>query len=201
MGADRIDSSNFTGAVEYLLQVVEDSVEHQRANAMLGSCFLALERPDLAENFLYTAVRVSNYTDEAAVSNLVQSLRLRGALDLATDVLQKSLSKQESVSTGILEFAMGEVLSSRQEYSEAADWFLASALRQPEQEEAWLHASTLHFPPTRQNYSAAETVLTQALALLPSSADLSFHMGGVYLCLSPPRPSYCHVYLCVCVLL
>ena len=172
-----INASNFTGAIENLLQILEDTADHQQANALLGTSFLAIERADLAESFLYTAVRMSNFSDVAAICNLAESLRLNGDLDLAIEVLQKSISKQQGGSAGILEFQMGEMLSGKQDFAEAANWYLSAALQNPQKEEAWLRASTLQFPPAGQNYTVAESVLTQALTVAPGSAEVVFQLG------------------------
>lgn len=169
---------NYSKAVDKLLTVLENSsAENQKANALLGTCFLAIDRPDLAESFLYTAVRVSNYTDIASISNLAESLRLNGDANLAIEVLERSIQKQEGPSTGMLEFVMGESYASKEDYKTAADWFLASALLKPDHEEAWLRASTLQFPPAHQSYDMAESVLTRAMKAIPSSSEFAFSIG------------------------
>jgi tetratricopeptide (TPR) repeat protein len=173
-----IGAGNYSKAVDTLLTILENSsAENQKANALLGTCFLAIDRPDLAESFLYTAVRVSNYTDVASISNLAESLRLNGDANLAIEVLERSIKKQEGPSTGMLEFVMGESYASKEDYTTAADWFLASALLNPEHEEAWLRASTLQFPPAHQNYDMAESVLTRAMKAIPTSSEFAFSIG------------------------
>lgn len=168
---------NFTGAVENLLTVLESIADHQRANALMGTSFLALDRADLAESFLFTAVRKSNYSDIASITNLAESLRLNGDSDLALEVLQTSYSLHKNTTKGMLEFEMGEVLSSKQMFKEASDWFLASALLQSDRESAWLRASTLQFPAESVNYDLAESVLMRAMSAIPTSADIAFNLG------------------------
>lgn len=44
-----LSGQDYKLAADLLLGAVEASPEHENANALLGSCYLALQRPDLAD--------------------------------------------------------------------------------------------------------------------------------------------------------
>ena len=173
-----IYKNDFSDAVKLLLPIIDSDPDQIDANMLLGSSFLALDRSDLAEAFLHRSCQLTNWTIAAAVSNLAESLRLNGDVDLATKVLLKGyMAMNKTDSTGLIGFAFGVILEQQQKYSEAADWFLSSALAEPSNVEAWLRASTMLFPSTAWDLGFAENVLVQGVKVNPGSASLVFNLG------------------------
>ncbi len=168
----------YNDAVSSLLPVIDSDPDQIDANMLLGGTFLALNRADLAETFLHRAVQLTNWTQPSAVSNLAEALRINGDADLAIKVIQRGLNAiNKTDSSGLLSFTHGAILEQQKKYSESADWYLASALAQPTNIEAWLRASTMLFPSPAWDLKFAENVLAQAVKLNPESSSLVFNLG------------------------
>lgn len=175
-----IRAEKYLECINVLLKVLEAEPLDQSANLLMGTSFLALERPDLAESFLFTAVRLSNYTDIIAAHNLAESLRLSGDADLGIKVLLKSLGAiGTDSSSGLIEFALGSLYESKSNYTSAQAWYLASAALSPTNIDAWLKASTMLFDSEHQNLQMAESTLIQALQPNPSNAMIIYNLGVV----------------------
>jgi len=163
-------------SIDLLIPLVEHDPSSLEANQLLGSALLRIGRPDLAESALFASIHLSNWTDSIAIAELVESLVTNGDLALAEQVGLVGLQRAED-STGILAFAVGTVHTKLLKWSSAADYFLAAALTQPSNVEAWLRASTLNFPPNQQNYTFAQSVLTKAIESDENNPILLFNFG------------------------
>ncbi|KAJ1426281.1 hypothetical protein B484DRAFT_431858 [Ochromonadaceae sp. CCMP2298] len=167
-------------AVDTLLPIVSFKPDHQESNAMIGAVLLGLQQYDVAEQFLYSAANASSWTDGASVSNLAQCFLATDAADLASKTLLKGLEAGGTGNadpTGALSLGMGDVAFSQRQYTAAADWYLAAALKRPLRVDVWVKASTLRFPQEGRDLKFAENVLMQGLASNRESASLVFHMG------------------------
>lgn len=165
-------------AADSFLTVLDVDPVNIEASSLLGATFLALREPKLAEGFLFTAVKQAQWKDLVAIGNLVECLRLNGDLDLAEQVAMRGLATNSNKDpTGLVSFALGAVLYSKQKYTAAADWYLASAIAQKSNIEAWLRASTVSYPDTYQDYKFAENVLVEAIKANPSNASLLLYFA------------------------
>jgi len=165
-------------SVDALLQVVAVESGHYEANKLLGSILLAMQKYEVAEQFLYVAVDASKWTDSDAVVNLAQVLIRTNASELAIKALARGMEAVNNVDTsGTLSLGFGDAYFSVGNYSQAADWYLNSALKKPLLIERWIRASTLKFPPRGQDIKFAENVLLQAYSSNPSSLDIVFYLG------------------------
>jgi Flp pilus assembly protein TadD len=177
---DLYGNGDYIKSVEVLMSVLEQNSSHLEANRLVGNTLLVLRKPDLAESYLFKAVQLSNWTDASLVSNLAESLRLNGDIDLALRVLERGyLSINQTDPTGRIPFEFGVLYERTGNYSDAADWYLVSALTQSVNADAWLRASTLLFPPTSWNLKFAENVLSRAVQMNPSNVALIFDLGVV----------------------
>lgn len=176
-----IHASNMKGASESLLLALELHPDSLEANSLLGSCYLLLGRPELAEGFLYSAVRLSKWVDPVSIANLAEALRMNGDLNLAVQVAMKgyeSLGRKDE--SGMVEYILGACYLEQKKYSIASEWFLAAAMHQPHNIDAWLYASTMKFPESqRTDYKYAENVLLQGMQENPNAVELVFQMGMV----------------------
>lgn len=176
-----IEDGRFALAIEKLLNVLDKFPENIEASNLIGACFLAQNRPDLAEGFLFTAVRLSNWTDFIAVANLAECVRVNKDYLLAEKIALKGLQMSGNADpTGTFSFVLGVVQVSKENYTAAADWFLAAAIQQPSNIDAWIQASTIEFPPSAFDVRMAENVLMEALRLNPTSALLTFQLGFLF---------------------
>lgn len=166
-----ISNEQLNSAAEKLMIVLEIQPENLEANGLLGATFLALKSPDLAEGFLYSAVRISQWKDITSISNLAESLRLNKDLELAEKVAQKALQAdnggEKGDETGVLCYVLGAIHQDKKNYKLAADWYLSAAVKLKTNEDAWLRASTLMFPAVYHDLKFAENVLVEAARALP----------------------------------
>ena len=159
------------------LELNPDSVE---ANSLIGSCYLLLNKPDLAEGFLYAAVMLSEWKDAVSIANLAESLRLNNDPNLAVQVAMKGYENLgQKDDSGLIQYVLGASYRDQKKYSLSSDWFLSSALRQPKNIDAWVLASTMHFPDSDRDYKLAENVLLQGMHENEGNVDLVFQMGLV----------------------
>jgi tetratricopeptide (TPR) repeat protein len=176
----QISSGDINDAINTYFKVLDADPFRIDANLALGSILLSLKKSDMAEGFLYTAVKLSNWLEPAAVANLAEALRLNGDLDLAEQVLQKGLTAlRQKDSSGLLPYALGILHTAKKEYVKAADWFLSAAVLQSNNIGAWERASTMMFPPEGRDLKFAENVLMQGLESNPKSPALLFRLGTV----------------------
>jgi tetratricopeptide (TPR) repeat protein len=176
-----IGKGDYNSAVNKFITLLDSNPFDIAINVAVGLLFLnPLQRSDLAENFLYTAVRLSNWTDINAISNLATCLRLNNDTELGEKVALKGLDnlkgKDES---GTISNALGFIKADMKDYVTASDWFLASALLQPQNIAYWLRASTMLFPPEGRDLKFAENVLLQGIESNPNNAQLLYQLGVV----------------------
>lgn len=175
---DSLAAGHVKDAADQLLTVLEADPDSFEGNSLIGSCYLVLNRPDLAEQFLYSAVHLSKWTDAVSVANLAESLRLNNDSALAIQVAIKgyeALGKKDE--SGLIEYVLGASYADQKKFTLASEWFLSAAMRQPKNIEAWLLASTMKFPQEEQNYKFAENVLVEGLKTNENNVDLVHHMG------------------------
>lgn len=167
-------------SIENLVKIYESDPEHQETCSLLGGLLLGIEEHGLAGDLLYTAIRLSNWTDSVSVVNFAESLRHREDYDLGLKVLYRGLQALNNTDdTGILSRSIGNLLVSQKNYRQAADWFLGASLKNPTNAQDWLLASTMSFPRSAHDYVFAENVLVQAIQSIPASAVLYYHLGLV----------------------
>ena len=164
--------------VSILLDALEINPDDYEANYLAGTSLLALRKSEEAQGFLYKAVVVSNWTEHNGIANLAEALRLTGDFDLAMKVAQKGISQFDNTDpAGMLSFTLGSIFFNKQDYANAADWFLASAIKQKVNVALWLKASTLQFPSSSQEINFAKNVILQGIEANPTNADLYLYMG------------------------
>lgn len=180
LAKDAVSVNNFASAVSILLPVVKQIPDNKEVNMILGNSLLTTGRPDLAEAYLHSAVKLSNWTDPISVSSLAQAIQLNGDFELASKVISKGFaSMNESDSSGMLSLAFGSLMEQSGNYSAAAEWYLASALSESSLPDVWLKASTLLFPSKAWDFIFAENVLMRGVKLHPESPSLIFNLGVV----------------------
>jgi tetratricopeptide (TPR) repeat protein len=184
-------------SLHHSLDHSEYTHQFENANALLGSCYLAMHRADLAEGehcttlllhslthslthsgFLFTALKASNFTNIGAASNLANALLINGDPSLAVKLLHHTLTNtHRSDPSGLLEHTLGEIHRATEDYASAAQWYLTAALTHPKNSLYWQSASTLLFTGDAVNYTMAESVLAQGLSENPQDPDLLFQLG------------------------
>lgn len=137
----------------------------------------------LSTGFLFTALKVSDFTNVGAANNLAESLRLNGDLDLAVKLLEHTMARtNQSDLSGLLEHTLGRIYEQAGNFSQAGQWYLTAALLQPKNAQYWQSASTLSFQSGKGegvNLQVAENVLARGLSELPLQPDLLFQLGGL----------------------
>ena len=173
-----IANQKINEALDLFFDTLEENPYILEINYAVGTLLLSLNKFELAEGFLYHAVKISRWKNAPAVANLAQCLLMDGSVDFAEKVSKKGLhalgNKDES---GDISYIMGLIKFSVGNYTESADWFLSSAIHNPQNIEAWLRASTMTFPANDRDYRFAENVLLQGLDYNPSNSLLLYHMG------------------------
>ncbi len=175
-----IESGLITEAVDVLLTLQQKDPDNAECNSLLGSLLLALNQYDTAEKFLFTACTLSNWTDPIAVANLGISLKEKRDFELGMKVLSKGLQSAGTAdTTGVISNAIGDLHFSFQNYSQAADWYLMTAFKRPNDVELWIKASTISFPSQGRDLKFAENVLLRALEAIPNNAAILYNIGLV----------------------
>ena len=175
-----IVAQDFDEAVKLLLPLIDINPDDKDVNMLLGSSFLALNRADMAENFLYHAVKLTDWSEVTAVSNLAEAIRQNGDLPLAEKILQKGyVALNNTDKTGQLAYQFGTIQEQLENYTSAAEWYLSSALSENGDSRAWLKASTLLFPAKHWDLALAETILASGVKANPSNPALIFNLGVV----------------------
>jgi tetratricopeptide (TPR) repeat protein len=165
-------------SVDNLLPVFQTRPDHTESNALVGAILLSVQKFDLAEQFLYSAVNTSQWKNTAAVSNLAQVFMHTDAVPLAVKTLRRGLDAiGNDDSAGTLTLCFGDLAYSVGNYSDAAEWYLMAALKRPSSVDVWIKASTVRFPLPGRNYKLAENVLMQALDLNRDSTEVLFSLG------------------------
>jgi uncharacterized protein HemY len=140
-----------------------------------------MKEPNLAEGFLFTAVKQSEWQDLVSVNNLAECLRVKGdmiSIDLAEKTALKGVSVDKTKDpTGLLTYTLANIYLSKQTYKLASDWFLATAFKQKTRLDTWLTASTLQFPVEYQDYKMAENTLLEGLTFLPNNPSILYYLG------------------------
>ena len=171
-------------AIDVLLGVLEKDPAESDAylpNMMVGTALLTVKnQAGMATGFLYEAVALSNWTDVTSIANLVAALTLERDAALAERVAMRGIDVAGEGAVYVLAQSLGRVNEARGNYSGAADWYLAAALRDPEQSvDPWVKASTLKFPAAEQVLEVAESVLLRAFPHHPNSAEVLFLLASV----------------------
>lgn len=108
---------------------------------------------------------------------------MNGDLDQAEETAKKGLEMLSSIGlgdvNGIFGYTLGTIYYERGDYAIASDWFLSSALNQPDKLEVWMKASTLTFPVDARNDARAEEVLVQAIPRFPENLFIQYQLGLV----------------------
>lgn len=176
-----IRNGQIVESIDNLLSIYDNNPSHQECNSLLGGVLMTVQQETLAEEFLYSAVQLSNWTDAISVANLAESLRQNDKGDLGLKVLIRGFNAINSTDkTGVLSRSIGNIHYFEKNYSLAADWFLNAVLSHPfGGADDWLKASTMAFPPSAQDLKFAENVLLQAIIALPQSSSLFYYLGLV----------------------
>lgn len=165
-------------SVDNLLPVFKTRPDHTESNALVGAVLLSVQKFDVAEQFLYSAVNTSQWQHVGAVANLAQVFMHTDAIPLAIKTLRRGMEAiNNDDSTGTLTLCFGDLAYAVGNYSEAAEWYLLAALRRPNSVDIWIKASTVRFPLPGRNYKLAENVLMQALDLNRDSTEVLFNLG------------------------
>lgn len=171
-------SGNVEQSVDILLPVFKARPDHTDANALVGAIMLSVHRFELAEQFLFSAVNTSHWTNSRAVANLAQVFMQTDAVPLAMQTLRRGLEAVNNEdSTGALSLSFGDVAYFVGNYSQASEWYLLAALKRVNNIDIWIKASTIRYPVQGRNLKVAENVLVQALALNRENAEIVFNMG------------------------
>jgi tetratricopeptide (TPR) repeat protein len=182
-----ISQEKFADAINSLLTIIETNPTHQKTNSLLGYCFLTIDQSDVAENFLYTAIYESNFTDFQAIVNFIESLKFNEKYDLAISFLLHLKSFPEEIVEQLesdyysLNYLIGTIYEYKKDFPMAQEWYLSAALTNPTNANgaAWLRASTILFPTEEKNLTLAESVLLQAIKANPLNSELLFNLGSL----------------------
>lgn len=171
-------------AIDVLLGVLEKDPAESDAylpNMMVGTALLTEKnKAGMATGFLYEAVALSNWTDVTSIANLVAALTLENDAPLAERVAMRGIDVAGDGAVFVLAQSLGRVNEAKGNYTGAADWYLAAALKDPEQSvEPWIKATTLKFPTAYQELEVAESVLLRAFPHHPNSAEVLFLLASV----------------------
>ena len=174
-----LKSNEFDSAIEILSEVVKLHPENTQANKMMGSSLLALNQTMAAESFLYKVIESSKWTDIVSIYNLAECYRRRDEYDMAEKIVSNGLNHcaDRVDKSGSLAYMLGYIHEGRRNYSQAADWYLMSAVQQVNNTECWMKASTLEFPPEHHDLVFAQNVLGEGLIHNPKSLDIMFQLG------------------------
>ena len=171
---------NIDQAIDTLFALLDSDPYRIDANIAVGFLLMNIRKPELAENFLFTAVRMSEWKNAGAVAYLAECLRLNDDSDLGEKVAMRGLQAlNNNDESGAIAEALGNIKVERKDYAIAADWFLASALLRPQTAESWLKASTMQFPSEGRDLKFAENVLLQGIENNPNDAQLLYQLGVV----------------------
>lgn len=178
----KIMDGKLADSLDDLLQVISARPDHHVAHSIAGGVLLSLGQYDLAETMLYSASRLSNWSDFKSIANLASTLRVKGDNDLALKTLLKALqqsrqSEGDSDVNGVLSAGLAETYYELKDYSTAADWYLATAMKNPADTDSWIKASTIRYPAPHQDMKFAENVLLQGIAANPNNAELIYHLA------------------------
>ena len=184
-----LESGNLQSISDSLMMNVMNVVKHDPsdilASRVLGQLYLSKNDTANAESYLYSAVKNSDWSDEPAMVSLIDALYQKGDGDLvlAAQVAQKALTTVRTPSSmAKISFYLGNMLEVQNNYTLAAEWYLNAAKYESSNVEAWLKASTLHFPSEHQQAAAAEAVLEYVIpnADLTTHVEISTQLGLLY---------------------
>ena len=162
-----------------LLAILESNPDDRSANQLMGA-YLLKDKPEMAEKFLYNAVELSEWTDATSILYLAECERMLGNLDAAESVAYRGLQivREEDTSlSSTFSFLIGSISADQQNFTAAAEWYLAAAIGESMHVMAWQRASTLQFPPEHVNLKFAENVLLEAFKFLPEEPSILFYLG------------------------
>jgi tetratricopeptide (TPR) repeat protein len=184
-----IANEKYADAINNLLTILEINPTHQKANSLIGSCFLTIDQSNVAENFLYTAISESNFTDFHAILNFIESLKLNEKYEIAISFILHLKSFPEEIIQNFedsyysLNYLIGTIYEYQKDYSMAQEWYLSAALKNPTNGNnvaaTWLRASTILFPLNEKNLTLAESILLQAIKYNPLNTELIFNLGSL----------------------
>lgn len=190
---DLINAGNAKAGVEQLLTALESNPNHAEANKAIGLTLLKdMDRPDLAEEFLFRAVSSSEWTDIVSISQLVVTLVRNKDNALAEKVALEGMRRNKDgnefydkmTCQDILGQVLGVVFAMTGAYAKASEWYLSAALAgstrlgdRAHNENVWLKASTLQFPREHFIPNLAKNTLLEALRFHPLNPVLVYNMG------------------------
>jgi tetratricopeptide (TPR) repeat protein len=182
-----ISEDNYSEAIDELFSLLESFPTNQRANSLLGYCFLTINEPILAETFLFIAVTQSNYSDPNALLNLIDCLKMNQRYEVALSLLihlRSSYPEEDQrltqYSSSSSYYLIGTIYEHQQDYLSAQEWYLSGALYHSDDILAWLRASTILFPMEERNLTLAEIVLLQGVRYNPTNSELLFSLGSLF---------------------
>lgn len=183
-------------ALNPLMTILESDPNDEESNMLVGTTLLnELKRPDLAESFLYKAVSTSKFRNLIAISNLSLSLIKNNDIELASKVAMEGLrvnsdnkgQYDEMTTQDVLGQIMGLINTEKKDYVLAAEWYFTAASSGSKRskvedtnannENVWLKASTLQFPPEQFNPMIAKSTLLEAIKFHPTNAKLVYNLG------------------------
>lgn len=176
-----IKDGDYEKALDKLIDILAEYKDDQVTNALTGALLLSYQQYDMAEDVLYHAVRLSNWTDVNAAVNLGTTLRLRGDSDLALKVTTKAyvIGTNSTDPTGVLSLQLGDLYYNTSQYIKAREWYLSAAIKMNNSDDVWLKASTLLFPDEHKDLKIAENVLLEGVSRNRNSSELIFYLGYV----------------------
>ena len=179
MAKNYLSSGSLKPALDALLGALETDPNNIEANSLAGATLMALNEYTSAEALLYSAVKLSAWSDYLSMANLAECLRINGDLEMAEKVAFKALKSPaaDRDPSGILAYTLGNLFLSKHKYAEAADWLLSSAVKQSNNVDLWIKASTLMFPPENRDFKFAANVLSEANSRNPSNSQILVYLG------------------------
>jgi tetratricopeptide (TPR) repeat protein len=169
-------------ALEILLKIVEFMPDNPENLRILGAVLISVQQPRVAEEVLYAAVKLSNWTDIISIANLAEAVRLNDDLDTAIQIAFTGLrilndSREGNAEASLLRYTIGQIYEGKEDYEKAAEWYLTSALIDSKHIDAWLKASTIHFPQVHRNVSLAINVLSEGINRNSENKRLLYSLG------------------------
>lgn len=174
-----IENGEYESSLNLLIEILSIDPFHQKANSVAGALLLSLQQFDSAEQLLYNAVRVSNWTDTNAIVNLANSLLYKGDPQLALKTLVKGYNTANITDSAMFNLVLADVYFNLSDFTKASEWYFSAAALLKTDERVWLQASTLFFPPASQNFKVAESVLVQAVQENRQNPKLLYYLGFV----------------------
>lgn len=177
-----ISQGELNMALGLLLKLAETSPDNLECLRILGALLLGLQQPRVAEEVLYAAVKLSNWTDAISIANLAEAVRLNNDTEVAMRIAFAGLrslneSHHDFSQASILRYTIGRIYEDKNIYETAAEWYLTAALIDSLHVEAWLKASTMQFPEDHRNATLAINVLSEGVKRNADNKQLLYSLG------------------------